>query len=39
MVDREIIREWLTKADDDFEFALRAYAEIPSQHIQNVHLL
>jgi hypothetical protein len=21
MVDREIIDEWLTKADDDFEFA------------------
>jgi hypothetical protein len=21
MVDREIIREWLAKADDDFEFA------------------
>ena len=39
MVDRKVIDEWLKKADDDFEFALRAYAEIPSQHIQNVHLL
>jgi HEPN domain-containing protein len=27
MVDIEIVREWLTKADDDFEFALVNFEE------------
>ncbi len=25
MVDAEIIKEWISKADEDFEFALRVF--------------
>jgi len=35
MVDAQIIKEWLEKADEDFEFAVSITAKRSAEHIRN----